>query len=43
MEDRTGTRTLLVFDGDGNYLNKNLFGFTNDSVFLVSHRLLRNM
>ena len=29
-----GTRTLLVFDGDGNYLNKNLFGFTNDSVFL---------
>jgi hypothetical protein len=29
-----GTRTLLVFDGDGNYLNRNIFGFTSDSVFL---------
>ena len=28
-----GNRTILVFDENGNYLNRNILGFTNDVVF----------
>jgi hypothetical protein len=28
-----GDRTILVFDGSGNYLNRNVLGFTSDAVF----------
>ena len=28
-----GDRTILVFDGSGNYLNRNILGFTSDVVF----------
>lgn len=34
-----GNRTVLVFDSDGNYLNKNLLSFTADSVFLAASGL----
>tara|TARA_R100000455_G_C6255624_1_gene111534 strand:+ start:4 stop:1158 length:1155 start_codon:yes stop_codon:yes gene_type:complete len=29
-----GNRTILVFDGNGNYLNENILGFTSDADFL---------
>ena len=33
-----GDRTILVFDGNGNYLNRNILGFKSDAVFLRNYK-----